>query len=39
VKYRDVIEMKDKDHKVLRSAMQMDDKWVEFMTMQYTRKK
>jgi hypothetical protein len=40
VRMKDVIEVKDKDHKELRSYMRGEDgKWVQFMTMTATRKK
>ncbi len=38
-KYRDVTELKSKDHKVLSSSIQTEDgKWVQFMTMDAKRK-
>lgn len=39
-KYRDVIEVKDKDHLVMKSSIETEPgTWVEFMTMDYRRKK
>jgi hypothetical protein len=38
VKMRDVLEVKDKNHKVLKSYLQEDGKWVPFMSATYTRK-
>ena len=40
VKMKDVTELKDKDHRVLKSYLQTEDgKWVQFLTMTATRKK
>lgn len=40
VKFREVLELKDKDHKMFTSEMQGDDgKWMKIATMNYTRKK
>jgi hypothetical protein len=40
VKYRETLELKDKDHKLFTSQMQGDDgKWVKVVTMDYRRKK
>lgn len=39
-KYREILELKDKDHKVFTSFMQTDDgNWTKMMTMEYRRKK
>jgi hypothetical protein len=39
-KYKDVIEVKGDDQKVLKSSVQMEDgSWTEFMTVTYSRKK
>ena len=40
VKFREVLEVKDKDHKVFTSSMQREDgSWNQVMTINYTRKK
>lgn len=37
-KYREVLEVKDKDHKVFTSSIQADDgQWLTFVTINYTR--
>lgn len=38
-KYREVLEIKDKDHKVFSSSIQMDGQWHTFVTIHYHRKK
>jgi hypothetical protein len=39
VKFRETIEVKDKDHKTYSSSAFKDGKWVTFLTIKYTRKK
>jgi len=38
-KYRETIEIKDKDHKVFTSSIEKDGKWVTPLTVKYQRKK
>ncbi|HVE40309.1 MAG TPA: DUF1579 domain-containing protein [Planctomycetota bacterium] len=38
-KFRESIEVKDKDHKSYSSSVYQDGKWVTFLTIKYTRKK
>jgi hypothetical protein len=39
-KFREVLEVKDKDHKTFRSAVQGEDgKWIPMMSIEYRRKK
>ena len=38
-KFKEVITVKDKDHKEFTSSMEKDGKWLTFVRMQYTRKK
>jgi hypothetical protein len=37
--YREVFEIKDKDHKVFTSSIEMDGQWHTFVTIHYHRKK
>jgi hypothetical protein len=39
MKFRESIEIKDKDHKVFTSACEKDGKWLVHLTINYTRKK
>jgi hypothetical protein len=39
VKFRESLELKDKDHKVFTSATEQDGKWLVHLTITYTRKK
>ena len=39
LKFREAIEVKGKDHKVFRSEVEKDGKWVTHLTMQYRRRK
>jgi hypothetical protein len=38
-RYRDSIELVDGDRKILRSTMEIDGKWITFLTHRYQRKK
>jgi len=38
-KFREAIEVKSKDHKVFRSEIEKDGKWITHLTMNYHRKK
>ncbi len=37
-KYQDIVELRNDDHRVLRSRVMQDGQWVEFMTANYRRK-
>lgn len=39
LRYRDVIEIKAPDHRTLTSSVEVDGKWVEFMTSNYRKTK
>jgi len=39
LKFRESVELKDKDHKVFTSATEQDGKWLVHLTIKYTRKK
>ncbi len=38
-KFREALEVKDKDHKTFSSSMEKDGKWITYLVIQFTRKK